>query len=115
MKIQPELEQNESILCTVEGQLDRVGGSAILSVTSDRIIVGEKKGKSLTESLSEIDDSTSTTNSTVDNFDVQLDEIQKLRRSGWASKELEVEANGKIVQLPTLDSKSSEKVVEINH
>lgn len=112
MKIRPELGQDETVLCSVSGQSNRFGGKAVMSVTSDRIIVGEKKGKSLADSLVEMDESNSTKDSTGQNFDIQLDNIRALRRSGWASKELEVEVDGSVIQLPTFDSKSSQKAVD---
>lgn len=105
--MRPEISVGEDLLCTASGRLERVGGQAVMTVTTDRLIIGPKKvGTNL------LDSGFSDDNPELETFEVQIDNVQTLRRSGSIIKELEIETANSVVELPAFNHKSAEIVVD---
>jgi hypothetical protein len=106
MKMRPELSDDEEVLFSVSGTLERAGGKAVMTGTNNRLIVGPKKGSS-----GSLNSTGSDSPSNPEIFEVRLDKIEALRRSGWINKELEVETYNKVIELPTFPPDSADVAV----
>lgn len=101
LQVKPDLLPDESVIAakgtTLEGGIRE---NAIVTVTTHRIITGAKKGRSVDE---EHDDKL--------NLDIELDDVDTLRRTGMATKAIEVVTNDdEVCELPPLQNGSGEIV-----
>ncbi|MDL0123646.1 hypothetical protein, partial [Halobacterium salinarum] len=80
LQVKPDLRDGESVLAAKSTKLgDSIRDNAIVIVTTQRIITGAKKGRSVDEE--EADKL---------NLDIELADIETVRRTGVATKTIEV-------------------------
>jgi len=97
LQVKPDLHDGESVLAVKSTKLgDSIRDNAIVIVTTQRIITGAKKGRSVDEE--EADKL---------NLDIELADIETVRRTGVATKTIEVVTLGDdVYELPPLQNGS---------
>ncbi|MCD2201287.1 hypothetical protein LPA44_15545 [Halobacterium sp. KA-4] len=97
LQVKPDLRDGESVLAAKSTKLgDSIRDNAIVIVTTQRIITGAKKGRSVDEE--EADKL---------NLDIDLADIETVRRTGVATKTIEVVTLGDdVYELPPLQNGS---------
>ena len=100
MKNKPRLRDGEDTIVVAYGQLgDVVRKNVVVAVTTERIIVRPKRGRSVPDEESERGSVT-----------VEFDEVDKIRCYGMVTKEIVVVCGDETHELPPLPNKSDEVV-----
>ena len=94
MKVRPSLDENETVVFITGTTLgEAVRNNVIIAVTTDRIIARPKRGRNVDEDLSERA-----------NLELDLENIDVIRRTGAVTKSVEVVCDETVWQLPPIQN-----------
>ena len=100
MKVRPDLGQSEKVVFNTGAKVgDVFRDNVVIVVTTDRLLVGEKRGRNIDEDLSE-----------KANIEIQLSDIDVIRRMGAISKHIEIVCEDSVRELPPLQDGSDELI-----
>lgn len=103
LKVRPELDEDETVERVTTGTLgDVLRDNAVILITDRRLISGEKRGRSVDE---EFQDQVG--------FDIELHEIDTVRRHGIVTKSIEVVAGEVVYELPPIQNTSDEVITAL--
>lgn len=100
MRVRPDLKEAENVIFTTEAKLgDVIRNNAILSVTTNRLLVQPKRGRSVQDEYNE-----------KANIEVRLSDIDVVRRTGAFTKEIEIVCGDNVSKLPPLQDGSNDLI-----
>jgi len=98
MKVQPELEQSEKVIANTGVKLgDVLRENVVIVVTTERLLVRPKRGRSIEDEHSESA-----------NIEIFLEDIDVVRRTGAITKTIEIVCDEEVFELPPIQNASDD-------